>query len=676
MLLPETFLKELDPNHTANVKRDVTINDYFIANDANSDDPTFTLDLSSLQALLDNMQTKHESEATEGTTNIYIKQNNETTHSYIFPPSFVLLAIFGFLVIVFISSYFKSIEEEEYEQDDDYDYDDDEEEEDAELMRNTRANKYLRLIKMQRKYCPNEDGFLLNGDFNHPSILRMTDPKLRDKRFKKLSVFEKQLYNHCTEFQSKFGPSLKEFGSTLSYADLIKIRDRGLESYFFLPSVNDNIDEMGNFNPSFLINDKLNVSFTKYNRSSSTILNYPVPFNNKKVVYFEVKIYKFPKDSNTIFSIGLMTSPYPYFMIPGRANYSIGYESTGKLFRNNPLGDSSKILPELQEGDTVGFGFKYSTGTIFITHNGNKVLDVAENINLDLYIGIGAINTTLFSSVTSNQFSVSKEKKIELDNESSSSESLIDRIPISKNKKNPSFISSSDVVQLHLNIGQRGYVYPKANAKKYSFGSKHGEIGAPPNYDDALTGHDRLINVCGSNSNYSTLPSTDAIRNIPLPPRYSMENFELNTLSCIDHDEIENDNDTTTIVGQDYEDTHNNDSVSNDVYIGCSSTQPSIDNDIDEVNENIINDCSSQETCIDDTRNEEQDYHKLRHGSNLSDEYLLNQSSVESVNINGLDGPIEERSLLDLPSDTLLPQLINEEIETETKKKKIKKSKK
>lgn len=77
----------------------------------------------------------------------------------------------------------------------------------------------------------------------------------------KMSAYEVELYIRAKEFQMMSPPMVKDFGTYLDSDDQQFIKDRGIQSYFLLPSINDNIDEYGNFLPSFIVHDKLDIHF-------------------------------------------------------------------------------------------------------------------------------------------------------------------------------------------------------------------------------------------------------------------------------------------------------------------------------------------------------------------------------------------------------------------------------
>lgn len=343
---------------------------------------------------------------------------------------------------------------------------------------------------------------------------------LETQELQKMSNFEVSLYERTREFQRLNPPTTTRFGSYVSDGDLKYLRDRGIQSYFLLPSINDNVDKDGHFLPSFFVQDKLDITFTKYNKSSSSILNFPLPYNKRDAVYFEVKIFRYNnRRSNSIFSVGLTTVPYPYFRPPGMANFSIAYESTGKLRINNPF-SATTLLPVLEEGDVVGFGYKYRSGTIFITHNGKKLMDVTQNVHIDLFPSIGAFNASYTRTYTLDGL-LEDPDNIELRQKLSRGESIdigdrLNRV-YDMNKEE----IDSDPVELNVNLGQIGYVFIEANVKKYSFGSVYGEIGIPPSYNGVEINKDIILQ-----------------KGDDLPPKYISENESDANSNTLDSEEV------------------------------------------------------------------------------------------------------------------------------------------
>lgn len=347
----------------------------------------------------------------------------------------------------------------------------------------TGASSFFRRHKNSSLFL--DGSFITPGKFDDEQAVQEQE----DECFKnKFSKFEIELYQRAKEFQKVSPPIVKSFGTYTPLKDKQLIKDRGIQSYYFLPSINDNVDKVGNFLPSFLIQDKLDIEFTKYNKSSSAIMNFPLPYNRKDAVYFEVKVFKYPSKSNSIFTIGLITPPYPYFRMPGYNKHSLAYESTGKLRISNPF-YANTLLPKLEEGDVVGFGYRFRSGTIFITHNGKKLLDLTENIGVDLFIGLGAMNACYTKSYTLEGLLADPDNPglheqlvaAQLTPESDTTAVInpqLERVHDHTTEDIP-----SDEIELQVNLGQLGFVFIEANVKKYAFGSVYGEIGIPPSYN-------------------------------------------------------------------------------------------------------------------------------------------------------------------------------------------------
>lgn len=283
--------------------------------------------------------------------------------------------------------------------------------------------------------------------------------------FTGLSPEEQASYLKGQEFAVKNKPNFQNVrGKTFTKDDDTLIRERGINAFEF-------DQEADVLQARYLVADKTEIYFQNNSNPYSTctaVLNYPMPVKNRihsDIVYFEVKIFEFDSQvRNAHFSIGLVTKPYPStFRLPGYNNFSIGYESTGNLKINKPFptplqqhnGEQSKfnalVLPPLEQSDVVGFGYHIPSGTIFITRNGKKIMDVMKGCFIDLYPAVGCFLTN---------------------------------------------------AKFQTNIGQLGYVWIEANVKKYSFVPTNefrrldGERGlaALPEYGNALkSNNDKLL---------------------------------------------------------------------------------------------------------------------------------------------------------------------------------------
>ncbi|SAL96532.1 hypothetical protein [Absidia glauca] len=155
--------------------------------------------------------------------------------------------------------------------------------------------------------------------------------------------------------------------------------------------------------------------------------NLPLP-RNQDVYYWEAKMYEKPR--TTVVSVGVATKPYPNWRLPGWNRNSVGYFSdTGNKHLNNPFHGKAYALG-FQEGDVVGVGYRHRSGTIFFTKNGRKLEDACTSLRWNLFPTIGA----------------------------------------------------NGPCQIHVNLGQMGFVFVEANVKKWGLAPMHGTLAAPPAY--------------------------------------------------------------------------------------------------------------------------------------------------------------------------------------------------
>ncbi|CUM46833.1 Protein SSH4 [Debaryomyces fabryi] len=252
--------------------------------------------------------------------------------------------------------------------------------------------------------------------------------------FTHLSPEEQFSYLRGEEFTKTNPPHFHNTrGKSYSNEDDMLLKERGINAFEFEQDADI-------LRGRYIVADRTEIHFhnndTPYSTATS-ILNYSLPVKNRAysdTIYFEVKVFEFQsgdENPNGHFAIGLVTKPYPSeFRLPGYNNFSIAYESTGNLKVNKPFptplqqhqGDNSQynalVLPPLLQSDIVGFGYVVSTGTIFITRNGKKVMDVMRGCFIDLYPAVGC------------------------------------------------FLSNA---KFQVNLGQLGFVWIEANVRKYGF---------------------------------------------------------------------------------------------------------------------------------------------------------------------------------------------------------------
>lgn len=156
--------------------------------------------------------------------------------------------------------------------------------------------------------------------------------------------------------------------------------------------------------------------------------NLPLPKINE-VYYWEAKMFTKPETTNI--ALGLATKPYPSFRMPGWSKYSVGFFSQdGFKCHNHPFAAQS-YGPAYVQGDVIGVGYRPRTGTVFFTRNGKR-LD-------DAFIGLNRYN--LFPT-----------------------------------------IGSDGPAEVHVNLGQAGFVFIEANVKKWGLAPMVGTLAPPPAY--------------------------------------------------------------------------------------------------------------------------------------------------------------------------------------------------
>ncbi|CEG68909.1 Putative Endosome protein [Rhizopus microsporus] len=170
--------------------------------------------------------------------------------------------------------------------------------------------------------------------------------------------------------------------------------------------------------------------------------NLPLP-RNQEVYYWEAKM--FDKPDNTTVSVGVATKPYPSWRLPGWNRYSIGYFSNnGCKYFSSPFNSKPYGLP-FKHGDVIGVGYRHRTGSIFFTKNGRKLEEAYSGIRWNLFPTIGA----------------------------------------------------NGPCQIHVNLGQMGFVFVEANVKKWGLAPSQGTLSPPPAYG---TERDTVLLAMGTTS--------------------------------------------------------------------------------------------------------------------------------------------------------------------------------
>ncbi|PWN32893.1 SPRY-domain-containing protein [Meira miltonrushii] len=216
--------------------------------------------------------------------------------------------------------------------------------------------------------------------------------------------------------------------SEITLSQFLSIQEKGVSAWSFDPDYE--------INPSVYVAGRTEISFLadgegmapQEGGGCSVQSNLPLPKLNE-VYYWETKIFTKPEATNI--SIGLATKPYPSFRMPGWSKFSVGYFSAdGFKCHNYPFAAQS-YGPAYVQGDVIGVGFRPRSGTVFFTRNGKRLEDA--------FVGLHRYN--LFPT-----------------------------------------IAADGAAEVHVNLGQAGFVFIEANVKKWGLAPMVGTLAPPPPY--------------------------------------------------------------------------------------------------------------------------------------------------------------------------------------------------
>jgi hypothetical protein len=126
-----------------------------------------------------------------------------------------------------------------------------------------------------------------------------------------------------------------------------------------------------------IINEDDTITF--YQGQGSICANLPVPV--QEFAYWEVKILQQQQDetNESRVAIGLSTKPYPRWRLPGWHRHSVAYHSNnGAVYASNSVSGRS-YGPSFKQGDVIGVGYLYQSGTVFFTRNGEVSKKIKKN---------------------------------------------------------------------------------------------------------------------------------------------------------------------------------------------------------------------------------------------------------------------------------------------------------
>lgn len=233
-------------------------------------------------------------------------------------------------------------------------------------------------------------------------------------------------YRRAKDWTLAYPPGTQSTDITLS--QFLSIQEKGVSAWSFEPDYESN--------PSVFVEARTEITFIADGEGMApqegggvcVQSNLPLPKINE-VYYWEVKMFNKPDSTNV--AVGLTTKPYPQFRLPGWSKYSIGYfSSDGFKCHNYPFAAQS-YGPAYGQGDVIGIGYRPRTGTAFFTRNGKRLEDA--------FIGLNRYN--LFPTV-----------------------------------------GADGACEIHVNLGQAGFVFIEANVKKWGLAPMVGTLAPPPAY--------------------------------------------------------------------------------------------------------------------------------------------------------------------------------------------------
>ncbi|KAE8225367.1 hypothetical protein CF319_g1884 [Tilletia indica] len=214
----------------------------------------------------------------------------------------------------------------------------------------------------------------------------------------------------------------------ITMSQSLAIQEKGVSAWSFDPDYEDN--------PSVFVVGRTELTFladgqgmaAEEGGGNCVLSNLPLPKINE-VYYWEVKMFNKPDSTNV--SIGLATKPYPCFRLPGWSKFSIGYFSQDGFKCHNYPFTAQSYGPSYVQGDVIGVGYRPRTGTVFFTRNGRKLEDAFVGLHRHNYFPC---------------------------------------------------IGADGSAELHVNLGQAGFVFIEANVKKWGLAPSTGTLPPPPSY--------------------------------------------------------------------------------------------------------------------------------------------------------------------------------------------------
>ncbi|KAI8360015.1 concanavalin A-like lectin/glucanase domain-containing protein [Blakeslea trispora] len=196
-----------------------------------------------------------------------------------------------------------------------------------------------------------------------------------------IDTIDQDTLQAVSNWQSKYPPNTTQYIDVTKYPDVI---DKGVYAWKFIEATTTS-DSEEESNAAVVDDDPHSIVFCQGQGSIST--NFPVPI--QEFSYWEVKVLQL-NDQDRL-AIGLATSPYPRWRIPGWHRHSIAYHSnTGCLFASDPV-YARAYGPQIKEGDVIGVGYLCHSGTIFFTRNGQNLGKASIGFKYPVFPIIGSV---------------------------------------------------------------------------------------------------------------------------------------------------------------------------------------------------------------------------------------------------------------------------------------------
>ncbi|KAG1319146.1 hypothetical protein G6F62_011989 [Rhizopus arrhizus] len=174
-----------------------------------------------------------------------------------------------------------------------------------------------------------------------------------------IDTVDDEAINAVTSWQQKYPPNITEVINVKNDPIIIA---KGVMAWKFMEE--DTTQDSEYESNAAIMDDSYTVVFCQ--GQGSIMTNLPVPL--QELSYWEIKILQLHKEDKV--AIGLATKPYPRWRLPGWHKHSIAYHSdSGSVYVSNSINERP-YGPPIKEGDVVGIGYLYQSGTVFFTKNG------------------------------------------------------------------------------------------------------------------------------------------------------------------------------------------------------------------------------------------------------------------------------------------------------------------